>query len=81
MGQTQTHFLPPWVPATEAEKARETEFRDAVLKISHTASNFVTLHDDPEFSFDWVEFRPFAEAAYRSDTQLFKLLPRIVPKR
>jgi len=81
MGQTQTHFLPPWVPSTEVEKASEADYRKAILQISHSASNFVTLHEDPEFCFDWAEFRPFAEVAYRTDKQLFKILPRLVPRR
>ena len=84
MGQTQTVFLPPWVPSTDAEKANAAEFREAVFAISATAANFVQphpLHADPEFSFDWVEHRPFAEAAYKADRRLFKLAPRLVPKR
>lgn len=84
MGQTQTVFLPPWVPTTEEEKAREAEFRDTILKIGASASNFVSPHpvvDSPDFEFDWVEHRPFAEAAYRADGRLLQLLPRLVPKR
>ena len=84
MGQTQTVFLPPWVPSTDAEKQHENDFRDAIMKLSAKAGNFVTpheLHTHPEFSFDWVDHRPFAEAAYRADHRLFRLLPRLVPKR
>lgn len=84
MGQTQTIFLPPWVPETPIEKERAAEFRSAVLDISKNAANFVdphTCHTHPDFAFDWVEHRPFAEAAYRSDPRLFKMLPRLVPKR
>ena len=84
MGQTQTVFLPPWVPSTDAEKKHEPEFREAVLSISATAANLVhphALHTDPDFSFDWLEHRPFAEVAYRADRRLFKLAPRLVPKR
>lgn len=84
MGQTQTVFLPPWVPSTEAEKLNEQEFQEAILKLSATAANLIAphpLHDDPEFCFDWVEHRPFAEAAYSGDKRLFRLLPKLVPKR
>lgn len=84
MGQTQTVFLPPWVPTTEAEKLHEEEFRDAIVKLSAAAANLIAphpLHDDPEFCFDWVEHRPFAEAAYRGDKRLHRLLPKLVPKR
>lgn len=84
MGQTQTVFLPPWVPSTEAEKRQETDFRDAIIKLSAAAANLIAphpLHEDPEFNFDWVEHRPFAEAAYRGDKRLHRLLPRLVPKR
>ena len=69
MGQTQTVFLPPWIPTTEEEKASPEEFRAAVMKISAVASNFIAphvLHEDPEFAFDWVSHRPFAESAYRA---------------
>lgn len=84
MGQTQTVFLPPWVPATETEKRHEAEFREAILKLSAAAANLIAphpLHLDPDFSFDWVEHRPFAEAAYCGDRRLHRLLPRLVPKR
>ena len=84
MGQTQTVFLPPWVPSTPEEKEAEQEFREAIMKLSMSAANFVSpheLHTHAEFIFDWVEHRPFAEAAYRADVRLFRLLPRIVPKR
>ena len=84
MGQTQTIHLPPWVPSTEMEKANEVEFREAILKLSTAAANLISphpLHQDPEFSFDWVEHRPFAEAAYSGDRRLFVLLPKLVPKR
>ena len=84
MGQTQTVFLPPWIPSTEAETQHKQEYRDAIVKLSATASNFITpnaMHVHPEFNFDWVEHRPFAEAAYRADDRLFRLLPRLVPKR
>ena len=83
MGQTQTVFLPPWVPSTEAEKACEHEFREAIMKLSATAANLIAphpLHADAEFCFDWVEHRPFAEAAYTGDRRLHRLLPRLVPK-
>ena len=83
MGQTQTVFLPPWVPSTEAEKQCEDEFREAIMKLSATAANLIAphpLHNDPEFCFDWVEHRPFAEAAYTGDRRLHRLLPRLVPK-
>lgn len=84
MGQTHTVFLPPWVPSTENEKLRERDFRAAVKQISQTAANFVNPHpliEHPDFVFDWMEHRPFAEAAYRDDLRLFNLLPRLVPKR
>jgi len=84
MGQTQTVFLPPWVPSTEAEKANEAEYFEAITKLSAAAANLIAphpLHEDPEFCFDWVEHRPFAEAAYRSDKRLHRLLPKLVPKR
>ena len=84
MGQTQTIFLPPWVPSTEAEKVNEAEFREAIVKLSAAAANLIAphpLHEDPEFNFDWVEHRPFAEAAYRGDKRLHRLLPKLVPKR
>lgn len=84
MGQTQTVFLPPWVPSTETEKRHEPEFREAIVKLSSAAANLIAphpLHEDPEFCFDWVEHRPFAEAAYRGDRRLHRLLPRLVPKR
>ena len=84
MGQTHTVFLPPWVPSTDVEKVSETEFREAILKLSATAANMNAphpLHEDPEFSFDWIEHRPFAEAAYSGDNRLHRLLPRLVPKR
>ena len=84
MGQTQTIFLPPWVPATPEEKEAEGEFREAILRLSHAAANLIAphpLHDHPDFHFDWVDHRPFAEAAYRGDKRLHRLLPRLVPKR
>jgi len=84
MGNTQTVYLPPWVPSTEAEKVNETEFREAIIKLSAAAANLIAPHplvDDPEFNFDWVEHRPFAEAAYRGDKRLHRLLPKLVPKR
>ena len=84
MGQTQTVFLPPWVPTTESEKQRKQEFTAAIRRIGHTAANLVSPHplvEHPDFVFDWVEHRPFAEAAYREDPRLFKLLPNLVPKR
>merc|ERR1719174_776159 len=55
-----------------------------MLKLSQAAANLIAphpLHEDPEFCFDWVEHRPFAEAAYRGDKRLHRLLPRLVPKR
>ena len=84
MGQTQTVFLPPWIPSTEAEKVNEAEFREAIMKLSSAAANLIAphpLHEDPEFCFDWVEHRPFAEAAYRGDKRLHRLLPKLVPRR
>ena len=84
MGQTQTIYLPPWVPSTENEKASEQEFCEAIMKLSATSANFIEPHPmytDPDFNFDWLEHRPFAEAAYRGDKRLFRLLPRIVPRR
>lgn len=36
--------------------------------------------DSPDFPFDWETHRAFAESAYRNDTRLHKLLPRLVPK-
>ena len=42
----------------------------AMATISASAANFVAphaLHADPGFSFDWVEHRPFAEAAYKAE--------------
>ena len=71
-----------WVPSTEAEKQNEDEFREAMLKLSQAAANLIAphpLHEDPEFNFDWVEHRPFAEAAYSGDKRLHRLLPRLVP--
>lgn len=84
MGQTQTVFLPPWVPSTDTEKANESEFTEAIMKLSATAANLIFPHplqEDPDFLFDWVEHRPFAEAAYRGDKRLHRLLPRLVPRR
>ncbi|KAL1512317.1 hypothetical protein AB1Y20_005579 [Prymnesium parvum] len=84
MGQTQTVFLPPWIPSTPEEKGQEEAFRAAIMQLSETPSHFLhphEMHTHPDFSFDWVEHRPFAEAAYRADVRLFRLLPRIVPKR
>jgi hypothetical protein len=84
MGQTQTVFLPPWVPSTEAEKVNEVEFREAIMKLSSAAANLIAphpLHTDPDCDFDWVDHRPFAEAAYRGDKRLHRMLPRLVPKR
>ena len=77
MGQTQTVFLPPWVPSTEAEKSNEVEFREAIIRLSTAAANLIAphpLYGDPEFNFDWIEHRPFAEAAYRGDKRLHQLL-------
>jgi hypothetical protein len=34
MGNTQTIYLPPWVPTTEEEKAHGEEYTKAVLAIS-----------------------------------------------
>ena len=84
MGQTQTVFLPPWIPSTEDEKRNAEEFRAAILRLSAAAANLIAphpLHNDPEFCFDWVEHRPFAEAAYSGDRRLHRLLPKLVPKR
>ena len=84
MGQTQTIYLQPWVPSTETEKLNEREFCEAIMKLSGSAANLIAphpLHEDPDFSFDWVEHRPFAEAAYCGDKRLHRLLPRLVPKR
>ena len=84
MGQTQTVYLPPWVPSTDAEKRAPAEFTAAIKELSARAAHFVTphaMHEHPDFSFDWIEHRPFAEAAYTGDTRLSKLLPRLVPKR
>jgi len=84
MGQVQTVHLPPWVPSTEQEKRNEPEFREAILKLSAAAANLIAphpLHQDPGFCFDWVEHRPFAEAAYSGDKRLHRLLPKLVPKR
>ena len=44
MGQTQTVFLPPWVPSTENEKQAEAEFREAIIKLSATAANLIAPH-------------------------------------
>lgn len=44
MGQTQTVFLPPWVPSTENERASEAEFREAIIKLSATAANLIAPH-------------------------------------
>ena len=84
MGQTQTVYLPPWVPSTEAEKLNEAEFQDSIMKLSATSANLIAphpLHEDPDFSFDWIDHRPFAEAAYSGDKRLHRLLPKLVPKR
>ena len=54
------------------------------MKLSSAAANLIAphpLHEDPEFCFDWVEHRPFAEAAYRGDKRLHRLLPKLVPRR
>ena len=75
--------LPPWVPSTDAEKRAPAEFTAAIKELSARAAHFVTphaMHEHPDFSFDWIEHRPFAEAAYTGDTRLSKLLPRLVPK-
>ena len=83
MGASHTVFLPPWVPATETEKANEAEFRQAILRLS-SAANLIAphpLHTESDFCFDWEAHRPFAEAAYRGDRRLHRLLPRLVPKR
>ena len=84
MGQTQTVFLPPWEPTTEAEKERADEFRKAIRELSSHSANFLTphaVHTEPDFSFDWVEHRTFAEAAYTGDPKLGQLIPRLVPKQ
>ena len=84
MGQTQTVFLPPWEPTTEAEKARADEFRTAIRELSSHSANLLTphaVHTEPDFSFDWVEHRSFAEAAYTGDAKLGRLIPRLVPKQ
>ena len=84
MGQTQTVFLPPWEPTTEAEKARADEFRTAIRELSSHAANLLSphaVHTEPDFSFDWVEHRSFAEAAYTGDAKLGRLIPRLVPKQ
>ena len=84
MGQTQTVFLPPWEPTTDAEKERAEEFRKAIRELSSHSANFLTphaVHTEPDFSFDWVEHRTFAEAAYTGDPKLGQLIPRLVPKQ
>ena len=84
MGQTQTVFLPPWEPTTEAEKERADEFRAAIQELSRHSKNFLEphpIHESADFSFDWVDHRPFAEAAYTGDARLGKLIPRLVPKQ
>ena len=63
---------------TDAEKANESEFTEAIMKLSATSANLIFPHplqEDPDFVFDWVEHRPFAEAAYRGDKRLHRLLP------
>lgn len=84
MGQTQTVFLPPWEPTTEAEKERADEFRTAIRELSSRSANFLkphSVHTEPDFSFDWIEHRTFAEAAYTGDPKLGQLIPRLVPKQ
>ena len=84
MGQTQTVFLPPWEPTTEAEKERADEFRAAIQELSRHSKTFLEphpIHESADFSFDWVDHRPFAEAAYTGDARLGKLIPRLVPKQ
>lgn len=84
MGQTQTVFMPPWEPTTEAEKERTNEFRTAILGLSNHSANFLTPHHsvhESDFSFDWFEHRTFAEAAYTGDVRLGQLIPRLVPKQ
>ena len=73
MGQTQTVYLPPWVPSTDAEKRAPAEFTAAINELRARAAHFVTphaMHEHPDFSFDWIEHRPLAEAAYTGDTRL-----------
>jgi len=84
MGSEHSVFLPPWEAETEAEKARADDFRAAVKSLSNSTANFLVPHvlsSDPAFTWDWVEHRPFAEAAYQSDERLTKLIPRLVPSR
>ncbi|KAJ1628342.1 hypothetical protein T492DRAFT_841658 [Pavlovales sp. CCMP2436] len=111
MGNTQTVYLPPWVPATDEEHANADAYTEAVRAISavrllapplvapatrlptsprlHPGShltvprNFIepdAVVHSADFSFDWTTHRAFAEAAYRGDVRLGKLLPRLVPK-
>mmetsp|Transcript_14830 Transcript_14830/g.30045 ORF Transcript_14830/g.30045 Transcript_14830/m.30045 type:complete len:292 (+) Transcript_14830:58-933(+) len=83
MGQTQTVYLPPWEPTTETEKERADEFRTAIQELRNHSANFLnphSSHTDSDFSFDWTEHRPFAEAAYTGDARLGRLIPRLVPK-
>jgi hypothetical protein len=84
MGGQVSVYLPPWEPETEDEKARAVEFREAVKAVSLQSSNFLTPHalaDDPDFTWDWVEHRAWAEAAYQNDARLTSLIPRLVPSR
>ena len=84
MGQTQTVFLPPWEPTTEAEKERADEFRSVIRGLSGHSANFLSphsAHDEPDFCFDWIEHRTFAAAAYTGDPRLGQLIPRLVPKQ
>ena len=72
------------IDADHDTKISRAEFTAAIKELSARAAHFVTphaMHEHPDFSFDWIEHRPFAEAAYTGDTRLSKLLPRLVPKR
>ena len=68
MGQTQTIFLPPWVPSTETERANEPEFREAIIKLSAAAANLIAphpLHDEQGGGgMDLGDGMPSADAAF-----------------
>jgi len=84
MGNEQTIYLPPWMPSTDEEKEHEEEYAKAICAISQVPRNFVEAHpvsQSPDFPFDWSVHQPFAEAAYREDANIYKFLPRLVPKR
>jgi len=54
------------------------------LQRSSKAGHFLAPHplaEDPDFTWDWVAHRAFAESAYQKDARLTSLIPRLVPSR